>query len=339
LKVFHAPQSALHAPKLFYRRGKLIDAPEQPARYQVLRDAAAAAGHELHEPTDHGLAPIAAAHDGGYLAFLRDAWGRRGEIDPTLEELVATQFARVQMHRGSAGLINQLGFYTADTSTPIRAETWTTIYHSAQAAIGATDAALNDGVAYALCRPPGHHAFTDCAGGFCYLNNTAIAAQRLRDLTGARVAILDVDVHHGNGTQGIFYRRNDVLTVSIHADTSNYFPLYAGYADERGEGDGEGFNLNLPLAHGAGDAEVIDALDVALDRIKAFGAETLVVALGLDAAAADPLGVFNVSAAGFQEISRRASAIGLPSVLVQEGGYLCDDLPLNLVAALRGFER
>ena len=337
MRVFHSPSSALHDPPTFFRRGKLIPAPENAARYHALREASAT-GHELVEASDAGIAPIAAVHDDAYLRFLQTAWSRRAELDANAEELLTTQFARVQMHRRSEGLINQLGFHTADTSTPIRADTWAAIYGTAQAAIAAADAALTHGVAYALCRPPGHHAFADCAGGFCYLNNSAIAAQRLRNATGGRVAIIDVDVHHGNGTQGIFYTRADVLTVSIHADTINYFPLFAGYADEAGEGEGEGFNLNLPLAHGAGDAEVLTALDAALNRVAAFDPAAIVVALGFDAAAEDPLGVFNVTTPGFAQIARRIAGLKLPSVLVQEGGYLCASLPANLQAFLEAFE-
>lgn len=217
MRAFHSPKSSLHNPPTFFRRGKLIPAPESGARYEVLRQAVVEAGHALGEAADHGLAPIAALHDAGYLEFLQTAWARRAELDANAEELLTTQFARVQMHQRSAGLINQLGYHTADTSTPIRADTWDAIYGGAQAAISATDAAVAHGAAYALCRPPGHHAYPDCAGGFCYLNNAAIAAQRLRDKLGARVAIIDVDVHHGNGTQGAFYKRSDVLTFSVHA--------------------------------------------------------------------------------------------------------------------------
>lgn len=244
----------------------------------------------------------------------------------------------MQMHRRSDGLINQLGYHTADTSTPIRADTWAAIYGSAQAAVAAADAALASGVAYALCRPPGHHAYADCAGGFCFLNNTAIAAQRLRDVTGQRVVALDNDVHHGNGTQGVFYVRGDVLTISIHAETSNYFPLFAGYADEVGEGEGAGCNLNLPLTHGAGDGEVLAALEVASKRLADFNPAALVIALGLDAADEDPLGVFNVTNAGFAEMARRIARFGRPTALVQEGGYLCPALSHNLSAFLAAFD-
>ncbi|HWE46948.1 MAG TPA: histone deacetylase family protein [Caulobacteraceae bacterium] len=337
MRVFHSPSSALHDPKTFFRRGKLIPAPEGVERYTVLRDAVAA-DHDLFEAPDAGLAPVLAVHDAGYVEFLRTAWDRRAEVGLDGDELVTTQFARHQMHRLSGKLANQIGYYTADTSVAIRAGTWQAAYGSAQAAVAAAHAALSDGLAYALARPPGHHAFADCAGGFCYLNSTAIAAQSLRALTGGRVAVVDPDVHHGNGTQGIFYSRSDVLTTSVHADPSNYFPLYAGYADETGEGEGHGFNLNLPLAHGAGDSEVLAALETALDRVRAFKPAAMVVALGLDAAKDDPLGVFNVSAEGFAEIARRLSALNLPTVFVQEGGYLCPALPLNLKAVLTAAE-
>lgn len=315
----------------------MIPAPETPERYRLLRDALGSR-HILCEASDHGQGPIGAVHDADYLCFLQTAWERRAELDPAAEELLTTQFARARASRKSEGLINQFGFFTSDTSTPIRADTWRAIYGAAQVAIATADAALADGAAYALCRPPGHHAEAGCAGGFCYLNNTAVAAQRLREETGGRIAVLDVDVHHGNGTQAIFYARDDVLTVSIHAETSNYFPLFAGYADERGEGAGEGCNLNLPLTHGAGDTEVLSALTTALERIAKFRPEAVVVALGLDAAAEDPLGVFNVTTEGFAEIARRVAALRLPTALIQEGGYLCPALPRNLLAFLDAFE-
>ena len=338
MRAFHSPSSALHDPPTFFRRGKLIPAPEGAQRYHVLRQALADAGYALTEAADHGMAPLAAVHDAGYLRFLETAWARRSEMDANAEELLTTQFARVQMRRLSKGLINQLGYYTADTSTPIRADTWSVVYGAAQAAVSAADAAAEHGAAYALARPPGHHAFADCAGGFCYLNNTAIAAQRLREKTGGPVAVLDVDVHHGNGTQGIFYARPDVLTVSIHADPTNYFPLFAGYADETGEGAGEGCNLNLPLAWGAGDAEVLAALETAFERVRAHAPAALVVALGLDGADEDPLGVFNITTQGFREIAARIAGRGLPTALVQEGGYVCPALPRNLAAFLESFD-
>jgi acetoin utilization deacetylase AcuC-like enzyme len=339
MRVYHSTASTDHDPQSFFRRGKTIAHPESAERYRVLHRSVVDAGFDIRDTDDHGIDPLRAVHTADYVDFVANGWNRRAEIDPAAVELLTTQFARPQMHRRPDGLLGQLGYYTADTSTPLRAGTWSAVYGAAQAAISATDATVVDGVAYALCRPPGHHAFADCAGGFCYINNTAIAAQRLRAKTGRRIAILDVDVHHGNGTQGVFYDQAEVLTVSIHADPSNYFPFYAGYPEEIGRGAGLGFNLNLPLPHGSGDTPFLQALDSALARIRSFAPGALVVALGLDASEEDPLGVLKVTRNGFSQAAHAIAQLALPTVIVQEGGYLCPALPLNLIAFLRPFDR
>jgi len=339
MRVYHSTASTDHDPTSFFRRGKTIAHPESAERYRVLHGSVVDAGFDVREATDFGLAPLHAVHTAEYVDFVANGWNRRAEIDPAAVELLTTQFARPQMHRRPGGLLGLLGYYTADTSTPLRAGTWNAVYGAAQAAITAADGALAEGAAYALCRPPGHHAFADCAGGFCYINNTAVAAEQLCARTGQRIAILDVDVHHGNGTQGIFYERPDVLTVSIHADPSNYFPFYAGYAEEIGRGAGLGFNLNLPLAHGSGDGPFLEALSTALARIGAFSPAALVIALGLDASEHDPLGVLKVTQEGFSQAARAIARLALPTVIVQEGGYLCPALPLNLIAFLSPFDR
>jgi acetoin utilization deacetylase AcuC-like enzyme len=192
--------------------------------------------------------------------------------------------------------------------------------------------------AYGLCRPPGHHAYHDLAGGFCFLNNSAIAAAHLR-LRHERVAILDVDVHHGNGTQGIFYERGDVLTVSIHADPQSFYPFVWGYAHERGAGAGLGANLNIPLPIGTGDDGYIEALGAARKMIEAFAPGALVVALGLDASEHDPLAGLAVTTEGFRRIGAAIARLKLPTAFVQEGGYLSDILGTNLTAVLAGFEQ
>ena len=194
-----------------------------------------------------------------------------------------------------------------------------------------------DPVAYALCRPPGHHAFADMAGGFCFLNNSAIAAERLRSVH-PRIAILDVDVHHGNGTQAIFYRRADVMTVSVHVDPRHYYPFFWGHAEERGEGEGEGFNVNVPLPLGTGDDDWLAALARTLPLLEAHAPGALVVALGLDAYKDDPLQGMNISTAGFARIAACIAELGLPTVLVQEGGYPQPQLGANLASFLGGFE-
>ncbi|MEA1833382.1 histone deacetylase family protein [Methylobacterium durans] len=338
MRIVHDARSVRHDPTQFFRRGSLIPHPEQAERYRVLRDAAAGAGHPLTGAADHGLDPIRAVHEPAYVDFLRTAWERRGEIPDVGEEILTGHFARPHMHRAPTGLLGRLGLHLADTSTPIRAGTWEAVYAAAQAAIDGADRALAEGCAYALCRPPGHHAYADSAGGFCFLNNAAIAAERLRAATGGPIAILDIDVHHGNGTQGIFYRRADVLTLSVHADPADYFPFFAGYADETGAGEGVGRNRNRPLPHGSGDRPWLGAIGAALDEVAAARPAALVVALGLDASEDDPIGVLRVTGAGFGQAARMIARLGLPTVLVQEGGYLCEALPRNLVGFLGAFD-
>jgi acetoin utilization deacetylase AcuC-like enzyme len=225
----------------------------------------------------------------------------------------------------------------ADLACPIGAGTWQAVCASADTAVTAADmVAAGDRAVYALCRPPGHHAHATRAGGFCYLNNTAIAAERLRAHT-PRVAILDVDVHHGNGTQAIFYRRDDVLTVSVHADPADYYPFFWGHAHEKGEGDGKGYNLNLPLPVGSGDDLWLDAVTVAVATVAAFEPAALVVALGLDAYEGDPLAGGSVTTPGFGRLAGVIAGLDVPTVIVQEGGYLCDGLGGNLASFLDGF--
>jgi len=331
--IRHSPAATRHDPDSFFRYGRLVAHPESVARYEVLLAAAARVG-EPREAEDHGIAPIAAVHDTGYLELLRTGFSRAAA---GLDEILPTQFAPWTPHRRPEGLAGQLGYYMTDTSTPLRAGTWEAIYGAAQAAIGATDDALRDGAAYALCRPPGHHASGAHAGGFCYLNNAAIAAGRLRAKVG-RVAILDIDVHHGNGTQAIFYDRDDVLFVSIHAETASYFPYFSGYADELGTGRGQGFNRNLPLPLGSDDDAYCAAIAEGLAQVAAFAPEALVVSLGLDAAAEDPIGAFAVTEQGFARAAEMIAQVRKPTVLVQEGGYPSDALGRNLIAFLSRFD-
>lgn len=341
MRAFHDPRSLAHDPDRYFRRGAIVAHPEQAQRYEILR-AAIADAHTLAQPDDVGLAPIRAVHDAGYLDFLKEAYARRAEIPDTDDEVLSGHFARPHMSRRPTGLIGLIGYHLADTSTPIRAGTWDAVYASAQVAIAAADRALVDGRAYALCRPPGHHAYADSAGGFCFLNNSAIAAERLRtaDALAAdpRVAILDIDVHHGNGTQGIFYARGDVLTVSIHADPAAYFPYFAGYDDEVGEGAGRGANRNIPLPHRSGDDVFVAAIEDALSTIAGYRPSALVLALGLDAAIDDPIGALSVTTGGFERAARTIARAGYPTAIVQEGGYLCEALPRNLAAFLAAYD-
>ncbi len=338
MKLVFSDRQLDHRPGGFLVRGLMKPAAEQPERALRLRAAALAAGHQAIEPEDFGAAPREAVHSARYLRFLETAHARWR----ALEGAAADAIPNVHPNRFSSGypeaIVGQVGFHMADTAAPLTATSWPAITASADAAVHAARLVAEGArAAYALCRPPGHHAFADQGGGFCYLNNTAIAAAALRRSV-ARIAVLDVDVHHGNGTQGIFYERGDVLTVSIHADPAHYYPFFWGYAGETGEGAGAGANLNLPLALGTGMAGYRPALAAAVGRIRAFGVDALVVALGLDAYEGDPLSGFKIPTEGFGEIAEAIARLGLPTVLVQEGGYLSDALGRNLVTFLAGFE-
>jgi len=335
--VFHSPDCVRHDPDRFFRRGVMMPHPESPGRYTTLRNAVAAGGHNLIEVNDNGLAPLAAVHDRDYLEFLEHAWVSATALDPSVEEIVNTQFVRGQVRRRPEGFLGQVSYHSSDTSTPIREGTWGAIYGAAQAAVSAADALQTERAAYALTRPPGHHAGRDFSSGFCYINNTAVAAARLA-ATRDRVAILDIDVHHGDGTQAIFYDSANVLTVSVHAETNDYFPYFSGYADETGSGPGEGFNLNLPLPHASGDEVYLDAIQRGLDRIARHTPDALVIALGLDAADEDPVGVLGVTTDGFRAAAELIVSAALPIAVVQEGGYPCPALGRNLEAFLSGFE-
>ena len=338
MKAFYADEQKRHDPKTFLSSGAPQPNPEQPERVERLLSGARAAGCEIVRPRDHGLGPIAAVHTPEYLEFLENIYVRWQRIAEASEEVIPNIHPLARTGRYPASAVGQAGYHMADTACPISAETWESVCWSAWSAVEAAEAVLSgEPAAYALCRPPGHHAFADVAGGFCFVNNSAVAAQHLRK-NAARVAILDVDLHHGNGTQGIFYARPDVLTISLHADPVRFYPFFWGHADERGEGAGLGYNLNLPLPRKSGDEDFLAALDAAFKRIHAYAPEALVVALGLDPFEGDPFGGLSVTTPGFSRIGEAIAKLGLPTVIVQEGGYLCDALSDNLTAFLTGFE-
>ncbi len=327
-----------HDPKHFMANGVIRPSPEQPERIRRLTEGACAASCAFAAPPDAGLGPIAAVHSAEYLTFLRNIYTRWRRIEGAGEEVIPNIHPANRSDGYPKSAVGQAGYHQADTACPIAEGTWEAAYWSAQTAIAGADVVAGGArAAYALCRPPGHHAFADLAGGFCFLCNAAIAAQRLLR-AGLRPAILDVDVHHGNGTQGIFYRRGDVLTVSIHADPARFYPFFWGHAHERGEGDGVGANLNLPLARDTGDDAYLRTLDTALERVSAFGADIIVVALGLDAHENDPFHGLAVTTGGFSSIGAAIGALGLPTLFVQEGGYLSEDLSRNLESVLSGFQ-
>jgi acetoin utilization deacetylase AcuC-like enzyme len=337
MKAFYAEDQKRHDPRAFLSSGAPQPNPEKPERVERLLGGARAAGLSIERPQSYGLGPIAAIHTPEYLDFLEHIYVRWRRIDGASEEVIPNIHPIARGGSYPASAVGQAGYHMADTACPISAETFGSACWSAWSAVAAAEAVLADErAAYALCRPPGHHAFADVAGGFCFLNNSAIAAERLR-ASAARVAILDVDLHHGNGTQGIFYARGDVLTVSVHADPERFYPFFWGYANERGEGPGLGYNLNLPLPRKSRDDVFLEAVEAGLKRIRSFAPEALVVALGLDAFEGDPFGGLSVTTPGFARIAEAIAALKLPTVIVQEGGYLCDALSDNLTSFLTGY--
>ena len=338
MKAFYSDEQAGHDPQTFLVKGKFRQAEEQPERAERLKAGGKAAGLVFERPADAGLSPLAAVHTPEYLRFLAEIHGRWSELPDASDEVIPN----LHLDRSLGGYPDTptglAAYHQADGACPIGPRTWEAARWAAYSAVAAAQA-VRDGerAAYALSRPPGHHAYADLAGGFCFLNNSAIAAQLLRG-DHDRVAVLDVDVHHGNGTQGIFYGRSDVLTVSLHSDPTTYYPFMCGYAHEKGQGAGYGYNLNLPLPKTTEDDAYMVALNHAMAQIRAFAPGALVLALGLDAYKDDPLEGMQLTTEGFERIGTAVAGMGLPTVIVQEGGYLCDDLGRNLTAFMTGFQ-
>ncbi|MBJ6123684.1 histone deacetylase family protein [Sphingomonas mollis] len=334
MRAFFHPDQLRHAPALELHNGGFTAYAEVPARADMILTAIG--GAEV--PADRGEAPILRVHDADYCRFLREApalWqaaGRAGEAIPYAFPIVGRRPLRLDR---IDALLGRHGF---DATTPITAETWDAAYASAQTALAATQTVLDgERVAFALCRPPGHHAGADYCGGYCHLNVAAIAAQAARDAGRARVAILDIDYHHGNGTQDIFYDRADVFYASVHADPASDYPFYWGHADERGEGDGAGTTLNLPLPQGTDLATFRAAQATALDAITAFAPDFLVVSFGADTWEGDPISRFRLTTPDYALLAADIAAHGWPTAIVMEGGYAVDALGANVASFRSGF--
>ena len=345
MRIFFSNGHIQHSPKTFISKGKIVQSPEQPKRADILENAARIAGHDFIEAKRHGLNPIENIHDSGYIQFLKTAWSIWKNTPDSGTEIIPNVHPGRNMNASPNSIISLAGHYQADTACPIGEGTYEGIIASSDVAVSGAYAIMTDikngnskSFAYSLCRPPGHHAFADQAGGFCFFNNAAIAAQVCLDNGAKRVAILDVDVHHGNGTQGIFYHRSDVFTISLHGDPLFYYPFFAGHRDEVGSHEGTNYNLNYPLPRGTNDKDYLSALNEAIDKISIYQPDVLIVALGLDASIADPLAFLSITTRGFFEIGKAIANAGIPTLLIQEGGYISPVLGDNLAAVLGGFE-
>lgn len=345
---FTNPQHLAYTPSHEYFRGELVPAFEKKERVlnltQHLQGEARFNKGAVKNVPDALLAQV---HTQRYLNFLQTAWqtleSQRGEavqgsVFPSIWPITrASQPFRsdIQPHN----FVAQLGLYSFDNGTPFTAGSWQAAKAGADAAYSAALAVASKQTrsSFVATRPPGHHAGADFMGGYCFLNNSAIAAQTLLTQGAKRVAVLDVDYHHGNGTQDIFYARSDVMTVSIHGDPMTDYPFYIGYGDERGSGAGEGFNLNLPLPQHTSAADWFAALVRGIAAIQAAGCDALVVALGVDTSANDPICTFKLENADYAALGQQLNAIGLPTVVVLEGGYDVDAIGPNVAAVLAGF--
>jgi acetoin utilization deacetylase AcuC-like enzyme len=328
-----------HEPVAEVWLGVRTNATEIPARALAIREALAAAGAHEVAAAGHDDSALLAVHDEALVEFLRTAWDEWSAASLPSHRVVPYVFARSELTSGRepatpAAVWARPGLFAYDTMTLIGPGTWEAARAAVDVALTAVDlVAGGEPLAYACCRPPGHHVTRSLYGGSCYLNNTAIAATALLARVGGPVAIVDIDAHHGNGTQELFLGRSDVRTASVHVDPgAGWFPHFLGFATENDEA-----NLNLPLAPGTGD----DGWIAAVRRAAEFAANgrAVVVALGVDAAVGDPESPLEVTAAGYLEAGRILSGLGLPTVVVQEGGYDLETIGPLVVETLTGLAR
>jgi acetoin utilization deacetylase AcuC-like enzyme len=341
--TFFSPLQALHAPEHEFFRGERVPCHESPQRAAFVLDALRRRGHALREPDHDAAVVLQRVHTPRYLAFLQSAWQQWLALDAAnagrqpFPSVWPVRSLRSDLE--PENFVARLGLYSMDNGTPMSAGTWAAAKAGADAAVSAASL-LSTGTRAAFCatRPPGHHAGADFMGGYCFLNNAAIAAQALRDGGCQRVAVLDVDYHHGNGTQSLFYERGDVLVVSLHGDPRTEYPFYLGHADETGAGAGLGHNLNLPLPAGTSAAGWFEALDFACQRVQRQRVDALVVSLGLDTFSGDPISTFKLESDDFLRLGARLERLGCATVFVLEGGYAAMELGKNAANVLDGFE-
>ena len=330
----------LHAPETFIVAGRPQPIPEKPIRIDLLMQGVRAVGSRVVTPPAITLETVALVHDRRYLNFLETLLERWGHVpnssDIPLPNVFAIERPGLPPISYPDAVVGQAGFHLGDGACPVTSATLAAAKASAACAVEGAKLLLGaERFVYALCRPPGHHAAADLAAGFCFFNNAALAAETLTR-AGKRTAILDIDVHHGNGTEAIFYDRADVLTVSIHCHPKRFYPFFWGYEGERGRGQGEGYNLNLPLERGTDIEGYLPALETALQRVIVFKPDVLVLAAGLDIAIDDPFKAFAIRTEDFSTIGRRIAETRLPMLVVQEGGYPSESLGPNLAALLSG---
>jgi acetoin utilization deacetylase AcuC-like enzyme len=346
MKIISSPVQKRHSPHQIMLRGKMIRPVERPERLDVLVQSLCEDGHQNVVPDLHAIDPIFRIHDRCYVEFLREAYAEWRKLPDASDDVLPNTHhyrsaAMTEQPSGRPppnGITGRAGWYVSDLNCGIGEGTWEAVEASVQSAIHAAKAVMaGERSAFAACRPPGHHAYSDQAAGFCYINNSAVVADMLTMAFG-RVAILDFDTHHGDGSQSIFYARNDVFTGSVHTDPAGYYPFFTGYVDERGAGPGEGYNMNVPLAPDSNDDDFVAACDALAKAALERDCRAVVVAAGWDAHKDDPLSMLRVSDDGYRRIGEIFGAMRLPTVIVQEGGYSLEVIAFAPKQFLAGFD-
>jgi acetoin utilization deacetylase AcuC-like enzyme len=346
VQVVYSAGHLTHEPATEVDVGQVLAMFERPERAEEIRRALEAqpARFSFVPPVAHGTRPIEAVHDPGLVAFLADAWTAI-QAEEARPEVLPDTFIHPALREGMgaapqpSGVGARVGYWCFETMTPLVEGTYGAARGAVDVALTAVDLVLSgSAAAYGLCRPPGHHAPRAAYGGYCYFNNAAVAAHEIAARTGGTVSVLDVDYHHGNGTQQIFYERDDVQYVSLHGDPNRAYPYFAGYAEERGAGRGLGANRNVPLPAGTDDEVYLATLTAALEAIATFDPSALVVSLGVDTYCDDPIADFELTTAGFGRCGALVAALRRPTVLLQEGGYDVRTIGENVRTWLTGFE-
>jgi acetoin utilization deacetylase AcuC-like enzyme len=336
--TIYSQDHQLHRGKFELADGKLLPCFETPERAEWVLEAVRQANlGDIVAPDDFGLDPILRVHDAAYVEFLQQAWDLWTAAGRDSDALPLNWPVRGMRQIEPEHIDGKLSYFSFDAGSPITSGTWQAARSSANVALtGAARLRAGDRCVFSLCRPPGHHAAADYFGGYCYLNNAAIAAQNLLDAGAGKVAILDIDYHHGNGTQSIFYDRNDVLFVSIHGDPAQEYPYFLGRADETGVGSGAGYNLNFPLRWQSSADSWLAALDDGLQRVGEYAPDYLLISLGVDTFIDDPISEFRLTSDDYLVVGSRIAALGLPMLYILEGGYAVDAIGINVRNVLRG---
>ncbi|MDQ0467520.1 histone deacetylase family protein [Labrys wisconsinensis] len=339
MKTVFSPRHHGHSGHVELNNGRVVPAFEKPERAEMIRAAVEGRGlGPILAPAAHGLDPVLRVHEADYVSFLSEAWAlwtADGRDFPALPSFWKAPGMRAIEPETIDG---KLGHFSFDAGCCLVAGSFDAIAASVDVALTGVDlVAGGEPSAFALCRPPGHHAHAGTMGGYCYVNNAAVAAQAFRDRGTPRVAILDVDYHHGNGTQSIFYERADVLVCNIHGHPTQEYPYFLGYEDETGAGAGEGFNANFPLRWGTGFEAWSAALETACRRVEAYAPDVVVVSLGVDTYKEDPISQFRLDSPDYLKIGARIARLRKPTLFVMEGGYAVEAIGVNVANTLEGF--